>query len=174
MSHNVYVFIKQTMKVYIYTLTILIASILAVGCGSKINPDRNIAIARSAIARGDYNAALSALDEAKSAMTDTTSSATSLTETAALYCIIDEKLQSEDYMDKALVCYELAVRINPDSVRQCFSSLSADEKCQLDLLDKLLTARRDIPDYAEPMDAEADTIDYTSDTEIINDIDIMQ
>lgn len=151
------------MKVYIYTLTILIA-LLAVSCRNSVNPANNIAMAREAIAHGDYNDALSALDEASSVMTDSTASAIALTETAALYCVIDEKLQSEDYMDKALGCYGLAVSINPDSVKHCFSRLSPDEKCQLDLLDKLLTARHDIPDYAEPIDS----------TEIINDIDIIE
>lgn len=170
-------YINRTMKLYIYTLTLMIASVLAVGCGSKINPARNIAIAREAITEADYDTALSALDEVKSEMSDTTASATALTETAALYCVIDEKLQSEDYMDKALGCYELAMRISPDSVRHCFARLTADEKCQLDLLDKLLNARRDIPDYAEPMEvAPGDTLRYDSgaDTEIIDDIDIMQ
>ncbi|MDE5657537.1 MAG: hypothetical protein K2J66_03075 [Muribaculaceae bacterium] len=152
------------MKVYIYTLTILIAALLAVSCGNSVNPANNIAMAREAIAHGDYNDALSALDEASSVMTDSTASAIALTETAALYCVIDEKLQSEDYMDKALGCYGLAVSINPDSVKHCFSRLSPDEKCQLDLLDKLLTARHDIPDYAEPIDS----------IEIINDIDIIE
>ncbi len=102
------------MKVYIYTLTILIA-LLAVSCGNSVNPANNIALAREAIAHGDYNDALSALDEARSVMSDSTASAIALTETAALYCVIDEKLQSEDYIDKALGCYGLAVSINPDS-----------------------------------------------------------
>lgn len=57
------------MKVYIYTLAILLTTLLTVSCGSNIDPHRNIAIARGAITDGDYNTALSALDEAGSVMT---------------------------------------------------------------------------------------------------------
>lgn len=162
------------MKVYIYTLTVLLTTLLAISCGSNVNPDRNIAMARTAIAAGDYTTALSALDEAGSVMTDTTSSATALTETAALYCLIDEQLQSENNMDKALQCYELAMRISPDSVRHCFNRLTSDEKCLLDILDKLLTARHDISELSEHTGHNAtDTIPFDSDS-IITDIDIME
>lgn len=165
------------MKVYIYTLAILLTTLLTVSCGSNIDPHRNIAIARGAITDGDYNTALSALDEAGSVMTDTTSSPSALAETAALYCVIDEKMQSENNMDKALHCYELAMRISPDSVKDCFNRLSTDEKCMLDLLDKLLNARHDISEFAEPVDIElSDTTGFAGhdDGEIINDIDIME
>lgn len=162
------------MKGIIYTLTLLVAAILATACGGGVNPDRNNAIAREAIARGEYKEALAALDEARSTMADTTASPGTLTETAALYCVIDERQKSEDNMAKALKCYELAMRINPDSVRHCFARLSTDEKCHLDLLDKLLTARHDIPDHVEMMEADSLTVAGYDDMEIISDLDIMQ
>ena len=77
------------MKVYLYTLAIMVMAMLTTGCGGSVDPNKNIAMARSAISTGDYKAAISALDEAKSVMTDTTASATALTEVAALYCVID-------------------------------------------------------------------------------------
>lgn len=163
------------MKAFVYTLTILISTVLAVSCGSGVKPDHNNAMARAAIARGDYNEALAALDEAKSVMTDTTASPGALTETAALYCLLDEKQQSEDNMAKALKCYELAMSINPDSVRHCFSRLSPEEKCHLDLLDKLHTARHDISDHVGMMEADSLTVaGYGGDMDIISDMDIMQ
>lgn len=165
------------MKVYLYTLAIMIAAMLTAGCGSSVDPSKNIDLARNYISAGDYKAALSALDEAKSVMTDTTASASALTEAAALYCVIDEKMQTEINMDKALKCYELAMRINPDSVGLCFHSLTADEQCVLDLIDKLHNARRGANDYSEPFDGEVtDSIHcyHAGDDEIINNIDIME
>lgn len=166
------------MKVYLYTLAIMVMAMLTTGCGGSVDPNKNIAMARSAISTGDYKAALSALDEAKSVMTDTTASATALTEVAALYCVIDEKMQAESNMDKALKCYELAIRINPDSAKYCFHRLSVDEQCLLDLVDKLHNARRSSTDFAEPYyDADTDSIlhyDHIGDDEIIDDIDIME
>jgi len=162
------------MKTFIYAITIFIATALAVSCGSGVNPHHNNAIARNAIARGDFKEAVAALDEAKSVMTDTTASPSALTETAALYGLIDERQQSQENIAKALGCYELALRINPDSVRICFASLSADEKCQLDILDKLLTARHDIPGHVEMMETDSLTAIYSDSLNIIDDIDIMQ
>lgn len=151
--------------------------IVATGCGSKFNPGRNTAIAREAIARGDYNAALSALDETKSILTDSTASPSVLTETAVLYCLIDEKLSSTDNMDKAIDCYRLALSINADSVNSSFAALSPDEKCYADLLDKLLKAHHDVSEHPEGADGEypVDGIDEgAGEMQIINDIDIIE
>lgn len=162
----------------------------AASCGSKVNTERNIAIAREAITRGDYNEALSALDENSAAMTDTTASPSALAETAVLYCVIDEKTHTDANMSKALKCYQLAVQINADSVNHFFARLSPDEKCQLDILAKLTNASHDINEYVEPYDTDSiPSGDYTGtysgnypgyddsnrhSDDIINDIDIIQ
>lgn len=163
------------MKKAIFSLLTLIITLLTVGCGSKVNTARNIATAREAIARGDYNEALSALDENSAAMTDTTASPSALAETAVLYCVIDEKTNTDANMSKALKCYQLAIQINADSVNHCFARLSHDEKCHLDLLYKLTNASHDVNEFVEPYDT--DSIDasgsYSSD-DIISDIDIIE
>ncbi len=161
------------MKQILHTLAILIiAMTLPSGCGSKVDTAQNIAIARNAIATGDYDTALSALDEANSVLTDSTASPKALAEVAVLYYIIDEHRQSDVNQFKALECYELAMKINPDSVRECFSHLSENEQMALDLLGKLHNASHDISQFAEPMDG--DTTDYDDSMQIINDIDIME
>ena len=161
------------MKQILHTITLLIvAMMLPTACGSKVDTDQNIAIARNAIASADYTTALSALDEAHSVLTDTTASPKALAQIAVLYCIIDEKQQSDNNQFKALKCYELAMKINPDSVKECFSLLSENEQMMLDLLGKLHNASHDVSRFAEPADGEHGV--YDENMEIINDIDIME
>ncbi|MBD5229214.1 MAG: hypothetical protein HDS69_04155 [Bacteroidales bacterium] len=159
------------MKQIIYTLTILLAAMmLPAGCGSRVNPDQNIEIARTAIAEGDYTSALSALDEANSVLRDSTASPKALAQIAVLYCIIDENNHTENNQYKAIECYELAMKISPDSVKECFGLLSDNEQMALDLLGKLHNASRDISEFAEPLDGT----EYGDSLQIINDIDIME
>lgn len=165
------------MKKSIYLLSVIFTIIVAMGCGSKFNPGRNTATAREAIARSDYNAALSALDETKSELTDSTASPSVLTETAVLYCVIDEKLNTTDNIDKAIDCYRLALSINADSVNNSFATLSPDEKCYADLLDKLLKAHHDVSEHPEPVDGEYSVDEVEGDVgdmQIINDMDIIE
>ena len=103
------------MKTYTLIFSVFIASLLTFSCGSNTVPNSNIAIARSAIINNNFSAALSALNEAQSLLSDSTASPSALTEMAALYCIIDEKMQSDDNIVNALNCYELALKINSDS-----------------------------------------------------------
>lgn len=165
------------MKKSIYLFAVILASLIATGCGSKFNPGRNIDIARAAIAGGDFEEALSALDEVNKLLDDTTASPCALTQTAVLYCVIDERLNNDDNMSKARKCYELAMRINPDSVNACFAHLSPDEKCQFDILDKLLNASHEIGDFVEHVDVDSVNpphFDEADNSAIINDIDIIE
>lgn len=169
MSYIVIVLSILIMKTYIISCLIFTASLLTFSCGHQADTDTNIATARSAISNDDFTTALSALNEAQSvAFADSCSHPSDLTEIAALYCIIDEKQQSDDNIVNALRCYELAISIAPDSVRQCFSRLSDDEKCQIDKLDKLLIAQQGnstLPDSLGINELHDD---------IIDDIDIIE
>lgn len=164
--------------ILIFVMTAAMMSALATGCSGKFHPEHNIAIAREAIAREDFEEALSALDEVSANLTDTTASPSVLTETAVLYCLIDEKLKNDDNMSKAYKCYELAMRINPDSVSSCFGRLSPDEKCQFDILYKLTNASNEVSEFdghaaGEPIDMAVDT-EQPADGEIYDDIDIIE
>ena len=155
------------MKTYTLIFSVFIASLLTFSCGSKTAPDNNIATARAAIINNNFSAALSALNEAQSLLSDSTASPAALTEMAALYCIIDEKMQSDDNIVNALNCYELALKINSDSVKHCFSTLTDDEKCQID---KLLMAQ--IPgDNISRNDSDSVFVDNN---DFINEINIIE
>ena len=158
------------MKTYTLIFSVFIASLLTFSCGSKTAPDNNIATARSAIINNNFSAALSALNEAQSLLSDSTASPAALTEMAALYCIIDEKMQSDDNIVNALNCYELALKINSDSVKHCFSTLTDDEKCQIDKLDKLLMAQ--IPEKNISRN-DSDSV-FVDNNDFINDINIIE
>lgn len=158
------------MKTYILIFSIFIASLLTFSCGSKTAPASNIATARTAIINNDFPVALSALNEAQSLLSDSTASPSALTEMAALYCIIDENMQSDDNIVNALRCYELALKINPDSVKHCFDQLADDEKCQIDKLDKLLMAQNPTANISENA---TDSV-LVDNNDLINDINIIE
>lgn len=158
------------MKTYILIFYVFIASLLTFSCGSKTAPNSNIATARSAIINNNFPAAISALNEAQSLLSDSTASPSALTEMAALYCIIDEKMQSDDNIVNALRCYELALSINSDSVKHCFTILTDDEKCQIDKLDKLLMAQN--PEANISRNA-TDSV-FVDNNEFINDTHIIE
>ena len=146
------------MKTYLYSLILLLAIAATAGCGSKTDAGQNIALAREAIARADYQSAVSALDEALKTLSDSTASPSALTEAAVLYWLVDDQQNTSDYYDKALESYQRAISISPDSVHRCFSRLSADEKGYLDIIDKLVKAQTGNIDISDTTAAN-DSID---------------
>lgn len=138
------------MKNNFFKILALVAAVWgAVACSDRISTHDGVAIARNAIAAGDYELAAGTLDAAVSQISDSTASATSVGEMAVLYMILNEQTSDGDYCARALDLYKRAVAIDADSVNSLFSTMEQEDVRYLFMLRSLSTALENPADLSE-------------------------
>ncbi len=138
------------MKTLFFTILTLVAVILgASSCSERISTHDGVALARNAIAAGDYTLAAGTLDAAVAELSDSTASATCVGEMAVLYMVLNEQVTDEVYSAKALELYKRAMAINADSVNSLFSTMEPEDVRYLFMLRNLSTALDNPADLSE-------------------------
>lgn len=159
------------MKTRFFILVALVAAVLgSYSCSGRISTEDGVAIARNAIASGDYKLAAGTLDAAVAELADSTASASSVGEMAVLYMILNEQESDEAYCAKALELYKRAVAINADSVNSLFGTLEPEDVRYLFMLRNLSTALDNPADLSEYSAIDSDEVEAAQ----VEDIDSLE